>query len=64
METENFDLIKNDIMSNRVIKTSMINYTKRKVKNVSFNLKLNMDKNYVVFKKRKVGKIQIVLFNI
>jgi len=51
MEIENFDLIENDIMSNRVIKTLMINYTKRKAKSVSFNLKLNIDKNCIVFEK-------------
>jgi len=58
METENFGLMENDIVSNRVIKTSMINYIRLEVKSVSFNLKLSVDKIYnflrnIAFKKFK-----------
>jgi hypothetical protein len=46
-ETENFGLMENDIVSNRVIGILMINYIRLEVESVLFNLKLSADKNWV-----------------
>ena len=46
METENFDLIGNDTVSNRVIRILMINNGRLEVKSVLCNFKSIIDKIY------------------